>query len=110
MKMMKQGLAASVIAVTGVLTGQAVAQDRELVTVEAPEYPRGAERRELEGHVTVRYTVAADGSVENIEVVDANPSGVFDRAVLRAMETWQYAPADAATEGVERTFNFNLGG
>lgn len=110
MKKMKHAVAASVFALTGVFAGQAVAQDRELVTVEAPEYPRGAERRELEGHVTVRYSVTAEGTVANVEVVEANPEGVFDRAVLRALESWRYAPSDASTDGIERTFDFNLGG
>ena len=88
----------------------ALAQDRERTGVEAPEYPRGAERRGIEGYAVVEYTVNADGRVENATVVEANPEGVFDRAVLRAIEGWPYAPAAAATEGMQQRFDFNLAG
>ncbi len=88
----------------------AMAQDRERTQVEAPEYPRGAERRGIEGYAVVEYTVNADGVVENATVVEANPEGVFDRAVLRAIEGWAYAPAASATEGLQQRFDFNLGG
>ena len=88
----------------------ALAQDRERTTVEAPEYPRGAERRGIEGYAVVEYTVAPDGTIQNPTVVEANPEGVFDRAVIRAIEGWAYAPASAATEGMQQRFDFNLGG
>lgn len=85
-------------------------EDRERTSVEAPEYPRGAERRGIEGYAVVEYTVAPDGTVANATVVEASPEGVFDRAVLRAIEGWSYAPAAAATEGMQQRFDFNLGG
>ncbi len=88
----------------------ALAQDRERTEVEAPEYPRGAERRGIEGYAVVEYTVNAEGSIENATVVEADPEGVFDRAVLRAIEGWSYAPAAAATEGMQQRFDFNLAG
>lgn len=88
----------------------AMAQDRERTNVEAPDYPRGAERRGIEGYAVVEYTVSPDGAVENVAVVEADPEGVFDRAVIRAIEGWAYAPAAAATEGMQQRFDFNLGG
>lgn len=88
----------------------ALAQDRERTSVEAPDYPRGAERRGVEGYAVVQYTVTPEGAVENPTVVDASPAGVFDRAVLSAIEAWSYAPAAAATEGLTQRFDFNLGG
>lgn len=92
-----------------VMAPAALAQEPELVEVAAPEYPRGAERRQLEGYVTVRYNVTETGEVANVEVVEQTPEGVFDRAVLRALEGWRYAPGTAAA-GVEKRFDFNLGG
>ena len=84
--------------------------DREAIERVAPEYPRGAERRGIEGYAVVEYTVSAEGTVENATVVEASPEGVFDRAVLRAIEGWAYAPAASASEGVQQRFDFNLGG
>ena len=85
-------------------------QDRERTGVEAPDYPRGAERRGIEGYAVVEYTVAEDGSITDATVVEAEPEGVFDRAVIRAIEGWSYAPAAAATAGMQQRFDFNLGG
>ncbi|WP_339333461.1 energy transducer TonB [uncultured Maricaulis sp.] len=85
-------------------------QERERTAVEAPEYPRGAERRGIEGYAVVEYTVAEDGTVAEATVVEAQPEGVFDRAVMRAIEGWSYAPAASATTGVQQRFDFSLGG
>ena len=110
MKKLISGAFATALMATGLLAAPAVAaEERELVEVEAPEYPRAAERRELEGHVVVRYTVAPGGEVTDVEVVESIPSGVFDRAVMRALESWRYVAADAPTEGIERQFDFKLG-
>lgn len=80
--------------------------ERELVEAEAPEFPRAAECRGIEGHVVVRYNVSEDGAVADIEVVEATPAGVFERSVMRALESWRYATAAEVTEGVERRFDF----
>ena len=100
---------AAAMAVAPFTAAPALAQDRERTDVEAPSYPRGAERRGVEGYAVVEYTVSASGDVENPTVVESEPEGVFDRAVLRAIEEWAYAPADAATEGVRQRFDFSLG-
>lgn len=106
MKHFKSVVLAAVMA-TGFAAAPALASaDRETVNVVAPEYPRGAERRNLEGHVTVRYNVTPEGEVADVEVVEATPAGVFERSVLRALERWRYAPAGEMTEGVEQVFNF----
>ena len=88
----------------------AMAQDRERTEVQAPQYPRGAERRGVEGYAVVQYTIDETGTVVNPEVVEADPEGVFDRAVIRAIEGWAYAPAAEVTEGMTQRFDFDLGG
>ena len=105
------GVFAAVAVAAGMFGAPAFAmQDRELVEVEPPAYPRAAERREIEGHVVVRYNVTPEGVVDGVEVVESAPSGIFDRAVMRALEQWRYAAAAETTEGVERRFDFNFGG
>ena len=113
MSMNKTGtmfLAAAMTAMAFTAAPALAQDDRERTQVEAPEYPRGAERRGIEGYAVVEYTVSAEGTVENATVVEASPEGVFDRAVLRAIEGWAYAPAASASEGVQQRFDFNLGG
>lgn len=100
------GVFAAVSMLAGLSAAPAVAQERELVEAEAPEFPRAAERREIEGHVVVRYNVSAEGTVSDVEVVEATPAGIFERAVMRALENWRYVAAAEPTEGVERRFDF----
>lgn len=95
------------------LTGAAAAadaSDREAIERVAPEYPRGAERRGIEGSVRITYSVSPAGDVVNAEVAEATPSGVFDRAALAAVEAWRFAPAAAQTDGHSYELEFRLDG
>jgi TonB family protein len=58
----------------------------------APKYPRAAERRGESGWVDVVFTVSFDGTVRDVEVRDAEPAGVFERAATRAIERWEFEP------------------
>lgn len=103
------GVFAALSVISALGAAPALAQEPELVEASAPEFPRAAERREIEGHVVVRYNVTADGAVADVEVVEATPAGVFERSVMRALEDWRYA-AGSGAQGVERRFDFNFGG
>lgn len=83
---------------------------REAVHVEAPDYPRGAERRGVEGFVVVSYSIDAGGDVVGAEIAEAEPAGIFDRAALRAVESWRFNEAAAQTDGHRTRLNFELGG
>jgi protein TonB len=66
---------------------------RALITRVQPRFPEAATRRRLEGNVELSVRIRADGSVENVEVVRADPPGVFDREAVLAVRRWRYAPA-----------------
>lgn len=77
-----------------------------------PQYPALALRKGIEGEVTVEFTVGVDGSVSDIEIVDASPHGVFDAAARRAIAGWAFRPAvrdgkPVATR-VRQTLDFSL--
>ncbi len=55
-----------------------------------PLYPPRALARRIEGRVKVLFTVTEDGSVADPEVIESKPSGVFDRAALRAIQGWKF--------------------
>lgn len=76
----------------------------------SPEYPPEAAQRGVEGHVTVEFDVTADGGVDNAEVVESEPAGVFDRAALDAVRRWRYL-AEAGRSAVRLTerIDFSLG-
>ncbi|WP_347262149.1 energy transducer TonB [Rudaea sp.] len=58
----------------------------------APRYPPDAFRSRQEGWVEVAFTVAADGSVKDGSVVNANPPRLFNTAALRAIAEWKFQP------------------
>ena len=99
--------AVSALATVGVAsTASAADGKREIKKSTAPEFPRAAERRGIEGFVVLEYTVLADGQVENPVVVEANPEGIFDSAAIKAVSKWKYTAADADTPGVKMKISF----
>lgn len=78
-----------------------------------PRYPRGAEADGLEGVVIVEFAVDENGRVADPQIRASIPGGLFDEAVLRAMEDWSYTPATqqgvpGRREGVSVCFTFML--
>jgi protein TonB len=57
-----------------------------------PRYPGAAIRKGTEGWVELDFTVAADGSVKDIDVRAAEPAGVFDEAAIKSVSQWRYRP------------------
>ena len=79
----------------------------ELVAISTPQpaYPAEAARSKTSGQVVVSFTVNADGSVSNIDIVSSRPRGVFERNVQAAVRRWKYQPI-AGSQTVTRTFDF----
>ena len=62
-----------------------------IVRVE-PIYPTRAASRGIEGYVIMEFTVTSNGSVTDPEVVEAEPSSIFNSAAERAVLKWKYKP------------------
>jgi len=58
----------------------------------APIYPRRALTRGIEGYVILEFTVTRMGTVANPVVIEAKPTGIFDRAALQAALKFKYKP------------------
>jgi protein TonB len=67
-----------------------------------PQYPPRASARGIEGWVLVEFTITAAGTVKNPVVIDADPPGIFNRAMLRAIRKWKYKPKIEDGVAVER--------
>lgn len=63
----------------------------------APQYPRAALNRGIEGYVTLSFTVTTTGRVRDPLVInavtkDGTPTSVFDRAAIAAVQNFRYNP------------------
>ena len=67
-------------------------RDLEQLTATEPVYPPEALRDRVEGWVEVDFTVTEAGVVREIEVVAAEPRGVFEAAATAAIGEWRFQP------------------
>ncbi len=58
-------------------------------------------REARRGHIEVRFRVTRHGQVRDVEVVDAEPPGVMDLRIKRAMKTARFRPRFEAGRAVE---------
>ena len=78
-----------------------------LITRVDPDFPREAVQAGVDkGSVRARMTLDETGSVTRVEVIEANPRRVFDRAVVRALTQWRYNDG-VAGRTVEAEVDFN---
>ena len=55
-------------------------------------YPKSAQRRSIEGEVTIEFNIGIDGMVTSAFIVEANPPGRFDCSALRYVNSFVYEP------------------
>ena len=78
-----------------------------------PQYPRKAAMEGIEGWVKLRFDVNESGTVENAEVLAAEPPRVFDSAARQAVLNWRYKPQTengkpVRLNGIEVRLDFQL--
>ncbi len=79
----------------------------------APIYPRRAQTRGISGYCIVEYTVTTSGAIRDPVAVDCQPSGVFDKASVKAAAKFKYKPRVVDGEaievaGVQNKFTYEL--
>jgi periplasmic protein TonB len=55
-----------------------------------PNIPEIAWTNKVNGWVLVVFTITNDGRTDNIRVLDANPKGIFEDNVIKAVSNWRY--------------------
>jgi TonB family protein len=91
-------LAALVTAASGAAAAQAPAPstapvgDGGAVAIERPPpaYPAAAAKKGVDGCVVMSFMIGAQGHPEQVEVVDAKPKGVFEKAAVKSLKQWRY--------------------
>lgn len=62
-----------------------------------PGFPVKAYRDgDRQGRVVLGYTLNADGTVGDVEVLEANPVQVFTRTAVNTLAAWRFAPTGAS--------------
>jgi TonB family protein len=56
----------------------------------ASVYPAKAAQNQVSGYVVVEFTVTPFGGTDNIQIVDAQPKGVFEESAIRAVKHFKY--------------------
>lgn len=79
----------------------------------APIYPRRAQTRGISGYCTVEYTVTTSGAIRDPVAIDCQPSGVFEKASVKAAQKFKYKPRVVDGEaievaGVQNRFTYEL--
>jgi protein TonB len=67
-----------------------------------PVLPRAALLDRIEGWVKVEITILPDGTVGNVEILDSEPRGLFDRNTRTAVLKWIFKPAVVDGQAVAR--------
>ncbi|NLD35377.1 MAG: energy transducer TonB [Desulfatiglans sp.] len=88
--------------------------DHPLISVKRipPVYPVRAKKEKIQGYVTIQFIVNTKGAVEDVTVLESNPSGVFDQSVITCVHKWLFKPGAVNGEVVntlaQTTVNFEL--
>jgi protein TonB len=64
----------------------------ERLVVVDPVYPAQALRSRTNGWVELEFTITEAGTVRDVQVVAAEPSGVFEHAATEAISAWRFRP------------------
>jgi periplasmic protein TonB len=109
------GLQSNFVEPTPALGGPPVQAALRLLLAPPPPYPRKEEINHVEGTVTFRVLVGADGKASDIELVKSSGSKALDRAALSHIKRkWRFQPA--STDGDARaawgvgSVSFQIGG
>lgn len=76
-----------------VMTADLVDVPPRPISTGAFKYPPSAKRDGVKGYVVLSVLVEIDGSVNQVQVLESNPTGIFDAAALQGIRAWHFEPA-----------------
>lgn len=87
----------------------------KIINRSLPDYPKLAERRDIEGWVNVQFDIDTKGEPINILALASEPPETFDKAAIKSVEKSRFSPArnettglPVITENVTMKINFKL--
>ncbi len=73
-----------------------------------PNYPRKAQRRNIQGWVMTNFQIRSDGSVAQIEIIDGKNATFFKREVIKTLESWVFEKDQLQDIKASMRFVFSL--
>lgn len=76
-------------------------------------YPRSAKKQGVKGYVTLSLLISESGRIEQANIIESSPQGVFDNAALKGIRSWKFNPAqyqgNAVKTWVKQKIRFDFG-
>ncbi len=78
----------------GVVMTDDTVDDPPRATFQSPmQYPPRAKAKGVKGYVVLSLLIGVTGEIEQIEVVESFPEGVFDEVAVQGVSQWRFSPA-----------------
>jgi bla regulator protein BlaR1 len=86
------GALVTIISVLNTATAVQSTKEKEVEAIHkvSPKYPMSAAINGVEGYVVMSFTVTRLGEVKDVNVVESEPSNVFDEVSVAALQNWKY--------------------
>lgn len=96
----------AVAAATLLVVLSAAANAPKVIKKVPPDFPREAAQQSIStGVVKAKMNIDAEGKVTSVEILEAEPRRVFDKAVSRALMDWRFeASGEKQTHEVKLVF------
>jgi len=94
---------AAYLSVDAGLAGSGGDSDYLPIVKVAPQYPRRAASKGIEGYVVLEFTVSKLGTVVDPKVIEADPPNIFNRAAINAAKKFKYKPKIEDGKAIEVT-------
>ena len=97
-----------------VMTEDSVDSPPQAIDRQPAAYPAKARAKGITGYVVLRLRVGSDGAVQDVQVQEATPPGVFEETAVTSVRGWRFEPATyegrPVTVSVTQTVRFELSG
>lgn len=57
------------------------------------DYPRMARAQGVQGYVVLSLLISAAGEIEKVQVLEAEPAGIFEDSAIKGVQNWRFEPA-----------------
>ncbi len=65
------------------------------------KYPSSAKKKGIKGYVILSVLIGTDGDVEQVQILESSPAGVFDDVALTGIRSWRFEPAQYQGKNVK---------